>query len=336
MSKDGLTATEAASRLRQYSPNELQEQEGKGLLRMFLEQFTQTMVLILIVAAVVSGLLGKGMETVAIGAIVILFGVLGFASEYRAKRAMASLKQMAVPVVRVRRDGRLQEISARDLVPGDIIVLETGNAVPADARLIESVNLCIQEAALTGESESVEKNTAAIPEGDLPLGDRRNMVYLGTAATYGRGTAVVVETAMRTELGKIAGLIQQVAPEPTPLQKQLDRVGKTLAVAGAVVSLLVLLLGALQGESVGEMFLTTVHRLAEPGELAESLPIRGDWSHVAFSKGAIDGRRCERLPGVEESGYRRGDGHYGNGCGEGGFGYGPAGRQFRHDRRRRT
>jgi Ca2+-transporting ATPase len=258
MSKGGLTATEAASRLRQYGPNELQEQAGKGPLRMFLEQFTQTMVLILIAAAVVSGLLGKGMETVAIGAIVLLFGVLGFASEYRAERAMASLKQMAVPMVRVRRDGRLQEISARDLVPGDIIVLETGNAVPADARLIESVNLRVQEAALTGESESVEKNTAAIPESNLPLGDRRNMVYLGTAATYGRGTAVVVETAMRTELGKIAGLIQQVAPEPTPLQKQLDRVGKTLAVVGVVVSLLVLLVGVLQGESVGEMFLTAV------------------------------------------------------------------------------
>jgi Ca2+-transporting ATPase len=165
---------------------------------------------------------------------------------------------MAVPVVRVRRDGRLQEISARALVPGDILVLETGNAVPADARLIESVNLRVQEAALTGESESVEKNTAAIPESNLPLGDRRNMVYLGTAATYGRGTAVVVETAMRTELGKIAGLIQQVAPEPTPLQKQLDRVGKTLAVAGAVVSLLVLLIGVLHGEPLGTMFLTAV------------------------------------------------------------------------------
>lgn len=257
-SENGLTAAEAAARLRQYGPNELQEQASKGPLRMLLEQFTQTMVLILIVAAVVSGLLGKGMETAAIGAIVILFGLLGFASEYRAERAMASLKKLAVPVVRVRREGRLLEISAHELVPGDIIVLETGNSVPADARLIESVNLRIQEATLTGESESVEKDTTAIPGGDLPLGDRRNMVYLGTAATYGRGTAVVVETGMRTELGKIAGMIQQVVPEPTPLQKQLDRVGKTLALAGVVVSALVMFMGVLGGESIGTMFLTAV------------------------------------------------------------------------------
>ncbi|MGE5296652.1 MAG: cation-translocating P-type ATPase, partial [Solirubrobacterales bacterium] len=257
-SEKGLTVEEATARLKQYGPNELHEQAAKGPLRMLLEQFTQTMVLILIVAAVVSGLLGKGMETIAIGAIVILFGVLGFASEYRAERAMASLKQMAVPVVRVRRDGRLYEISARDLVPGDVIVLETGNAIPADARVIESVNLRVQEAALTGESESVEKNTAALSESNPPLGDRRNMVYLGTAATYGRGTAVVVETAMRTELGKIAGMIQQVEPEPTPLQKQLDRVGKTLAIAGVIVSALVMLMGVLGGEPLSNMFLTAV------------------------------------------------------------------------------
>ncbi len=257
-SAKGLSAAEAAARLQKYGPNELQEQRGKGPLRMFLEQFTQTMVVILIVAAVISGLLGKGLETIAIGAIVILFGVLGFVSEYRAERAMASLKQMAVPVVRVRRGGQLLEISARELVPGDIVVLETGNAVPADARVVESVNLRVQEAALTGESEPVEKNTAAIAESNLPLGDRRNMLYLGTAATYGRGSAVVVETAMRTELGKIAGLIQQVAPEPTPLQKQLDRVGKTLAIAGGVVSLLVMVIGVLGGESLSTMFLTAV------------------------------------------------------------------------------
>ncbi len=257
-SDNGLTVADAAARLRQHGPNELREQASKGPLRMLLEQFTQTMVLILIAAAVVSALLGKGMETVAIGAIVVLFGVLGFASEYRAERAMASLKQLVVPSVRVRRDARLLEVSARELVPGDIIVLEAGNSVPADARLIESVNLRIQEATLTGESESVEKSTAALSERELPLGDRRNMVYLGTAATYGRGTAVVVETGMRTELGKIAGLIQQVVAEPTPLQTQLDRVGKTLALAGVVVSLLVLLTGMLGGEPLGNMFLTAV------------------------------------------------------------------------------
>jgi Ca2+-transporting ATPase len=225
---------------------------------MLWEQFTETMVLILIAAALVSALLGKGTEMTAILAIVVLFAVLGFVQDYRAERAMAALKQLAVPTVRVRREGTLGELSARELVPGDIVLLEAGSAVPADVRLLESVNLRIQEAALTGESEAVEKHTAPLPEPDLPLGDRRNMAYLGTAVTYGRGSAVVVATGMRTELGKIAALIQEVAPERTPLQKRLDQVGKTLAGAGVIAALLVLLIGVLRGEPVADMFLTAI------------------------------------------------------------------------------
>jgi len=257
-SEKGLTAAEAKTRIETHGPNELQERKGKGALAMLGEQFSETMVLILIAAAIISAFLGKGTETAAILAIVVLFAVLGFVQEYRAERAMAALKQLAVPLVRVRREGIVQELSARDLVPGDMILLEAGNAVPADVRLVESAGLRIQEAALTGESEAVEKHVHPIPEPDLPLGDRRNMAYFGTSVTYGRGSALVVATGMNTELGKIASLIQEVAPEQTPLQKRLDQVGKSLAIAGALAGLLVLLTGVLFGEPLTEMFLTAV------------------------------------------------------------------------------
>jgi len=257
-SEAGLAGAEAAERLKTHGLNELAERRGKGPSAMLWEQFTGTMVLILIAAGILSAFLGKGTETAAILAIVVLFAVLGFVQEYRAERAMAALKQLAVPVVRVRRGGTLLEMSARGLVPGDVVLLEAGNAVPADVRLLESASLRIQEAALTGESEAVEKTVEAIPEAALPVGDRRNMAYLGTSVTYGRGSAVVVATGMKTELGKIAGLIQDVAPEKTQLQQRLDRIGKALAAAGGIAALLVLLVGWWSGELLADMFLTAV------------------------------------------------------------------------------
>ena len=257
-SAQGLSETDAQQRQAQFGLNELIERGGKHPLRLLWEQVSSTMVLILIAAVVASALLGKVTEAAAIGAIVVLFVILGFVQEYRAEQAMAALKKLAVPVVRVRRDGRLQEISARELVPGDIFVLEAGNAVPADGRLIENANLRVQESALTGESEAVEKETAVIAKADLPLGDRRNMLYMGTAVTYGRGTAVVTATGMETELGKIATLIQSVDEGQTPLQKQLDSVGRMLAIAGVAVAALVLLIGVLSGEALEEMLLTAV------------------------------------------------------------------------------
>jgi Ca2+-transporting ATPase len=160
--------------------------------------------------------------------------------------------------VRLRREGRIVEVPAQRLVPGDVVLLEAGSAIPADARLVESVNLRVQEAALTGESEPVEKHTAPLPQADVTLAERRNMVYMGTAATYGRGVAVVTATGMDTELGHIAALIQEVAPEETPLQQQLDAVGKTLALFGLAVAALVLVIGVLRGEGLDEMFLTAV------------------------------------------------------------------------------
>ena len=184
------------------------------------------MVVILLVAAAVSAFLGEYNDVIVIMAIVVLNAILGFTQEYRAEQAIAALKKLAVPTVKVRRSGRIEEISARELVPGDVVSLEAGNLVPADGRLLESVNLKIQEAALTGESEAVEKQTDALTGVDLPLGDRKNMVFMGTVTTYGRGTAVITETGMNTELGNIADLLQGVEREQTPLQRRLDHLGQ--------------------------------------------------------------------------------------------------------------
>lgn len=248
--KDGLSKLEAQNRLKIFGPNELEEKSSKSPLSILWEQFTSTMVLILMAAAAISAVLGKTTETAAISAIVVLFGLLGFVQEYRAEQAIAALKKLSVPNIRVRRDGKLHEISANWLVPGDIVLLEAGNLVPADLRLIESVNLRIQEFALTGEFEPVDKEIDALRQENIPLGDRLNLAYMGTIVTYGRGEGVVVETGMRTELGRIANLIQGMQTEMSPLQRQLDRVGKGLAVFGMVVALLVLLMGILVGRAL--------------------------------------------------------------------------------------
>jgi len=254
----GLSPAEAARRLTAHGPNALPEQRQRGPFRLLWEQATATMVLILFGAAGVSALLGKWIETVSILTIVALFVLLGFVQEYRAERAMAALRQLAVPTARVRRGGRLENLSARTLVPGDVILLEAGNLVPADVRLLEVASLRIQESALTGESEPVEKDNAPLASEAPALGDRRNLAYMGTVVTYGRATAVVVATGQHTELGHIATLIQTVRSEPTPLQHRLDQVGRLLAVAGVGAALLVLLIGVLRGEPVADMFLTAI------------------------------------------------------------------------------
>ncbi|NWJ45370.1 MAG: cation-translocating P-type ATPase [Chloroflexi bacterium] len=254
----GFSQTKVDQLLLDYGANELLDKGVKPPLKIFWEQLTAVMVLILLAAAALSLFLSKFLEAGSILAIVILFTILGFVQEYRAAKAIAALKKLAVPAVRVFRDGKLVEISARFLVPGDIILLETGNLLPADCRIIESFNLRIQEAALTGESEPVEKTTSALANADLPLADRLNMGYMGTLVTYGRGKALVVETGMRTELGKIASLIQSVKEELTPLQQKLDKVGKQLALGGVAVALLIMVLGLLTGEELTKMLLTAI------------------------------------------------------------------------------
>ena len=215
--------------------------------------------ILLFIAALISAVLGDWIEAVVIMIIVVLNAVLGYTQEYKAEQSMAALKRMAVPKVRVRRDGKIQEVSAGDLVPGDLVILETGNIIPADGRVLQSVNMRVEEAALTGESEPVEKDPALVFETDKALGDRRNMLYSGTIVNYGRGEFVVTETGMQTELGHIATLIQGVQQEQTPLQIRLDKLGKWLAGAALILVAVIFVLGLIQGQSnIQELLLTAV------------------------------------------------------------------------------
>ena len=256
--KLGLPADEVAKRLAQYGPNELVEKAGKSRWEILREQLTGFLTLILIGAAVISLALGEYLDAIVILIIVVLNAVLGYTQEYRAEQAMAALKRMAVPTVRVRREGKLQELRASELTPGDVVVLETGNVVPADGRVIQSVNMRVQEAALTGESEAVEKEVNLVFETERPVADRRNMTYMGTVVNYGRGEMMVTATGMKTELGNIAAMIQSVENEQTPLQHRLDRLGKQLAIVAGVLVLIIFVLGVLRGVPWDEMFQTSV------------------------------------------------------------------------------
>ncbi|HIK43404.1 MAG TPA: HAD-IC family P-type ATPase, partial [Leptolyngbyaceae cyanobacterium M65_K2018_010] len=254
----GLSHGEAAQRLAHFGINELRERPPKSPWLMLWEQFTATTVLVLIVAAFISAAFGDLQDTAAILAIVMFNGLFGFAQEYRAGQEFAALKKMAVPKARVLRQGEWQEILARDLVPGDIIQLEDGDQVPADARLLDCTNLRTQEATFTGESNAVEKSVAAIPGADIPLGDRHNLVFMGTIVIYGRGRAVVTETGMATELGQIADSIQSVQPEQTPLQRRLDHLGRRLAVIALALVVVIFAFGMMRGEDLETMLLTAV------------------------------------------------------------------------------
>jgi P-type Ca2+ transporter type 2C len=254
----GLSESEIAGRIAEYGQNELVERGGRSPLSILWEQLTNPLVLLLILAAVISAFLGKVDSVIAIMAIVILNSILGVVQEYRAEQAMAALKKMAAPLVRVRRSGKTRDIQARDLVPGDVVLLEAGSIVPADSRLFESANLSVAEAALTGESQPVEKSTEPLKEADAPLGDRSNMVYMGTAVTYGRGSAIVVETGMRTQLGRIAELIQAVNSEATPLQRRMNELGKVLLVVALVVMALAFVVGLTTGHPLQEVMLNAV------------------------------------------------------------------------------
>ena len=253
----GLSEEEAARRLAEYGPNELEERERRRPLAILAAQFAEAMVVMLIVAAIVSFFIGDPKDTITILVIVVLNAALGFVQEYRAERALAALKRLAVPVVKVRRQGRVREISATELVPGDIVLLEAGARVPADGRLLEAVNLRIDESPLTGESVPVDKTAQALA-GQLPVADQRNMAFMGTAVTYGRGAMAVVSTGMRTELGKIAEMLQTVGKETTPLQRRTAQLGKGLALAALALVALTFALGVLRGEDPRRMFLTAI------------------------------------------------------------------------------
>ncbi|MCU0524961.1 MAG: cation-translocating P-type ATPase [Elainella sp. Prado103] len=254
----GLSQTEAQNRQHQYGLNELAAQPPKSPWLMLWEQFTSTTVLVLIVAGVITLFLGEYEDAIAIFAVVIFNAILGFTQEYRAGKEFAALRKLAIPKARVWRDSQWQMIDSRELVPGDIVQLEDGDQVPADGRIFENTNLRTQEAAFTGESESIEKSVPPIEGDDLPLGDRRNMVFMGTVVTYGRAKAIVTETGMNSELGKIAHSMQTVETEQTPLQRRLDQLGKRLAVAALLLVAIIFGFGVLRGENLTEMFLTAV------------------------------------------------------------------------------
>ncbi len=255
---DGLKQSEVTRRLKKYGSNQLTEQPGESLWKILWKQLTATMVVVLIVAALISIALRDYTNAVAILAIVAFNAILGVRQENQARVAIAALKKLAVSTVKVRRDRRVQEISARQLVPGDIVLLETGNLVAADYRLLESSNLRIQESSLTGESEPTDKNTNKLEQENPPLADRHNMAYMGTAIAYGRGLAVVTETGNETELGHIATAIQTVKPKPTPLQQRLDQLGVRLAMITLFLVVAIFGLGLLRGEELSLMFLTAV------------------------------------------------------------------------------
>ncbi|MCS6836207.1 MAG: cation-translocating P-type ATPase [Anaerolineae bacterium] len=245
--EQGLSQAEAAARLAQFGPNELVERGNKTIFSIFKDQISNPLVLLLIGAATISGFLGKWDSLIAISAIVILNIVLGVVQEFRAERAMAALKRMSAPTVRVRRDGKLLDVDGRQVVPGDIVLLEAGSVVPSDGRLIESANLRVQETSLTGESHPVEKSAATLSDANAPLGDRHNMVYMGTNVTYGRGTAVIVATGMQTQLGRIAELIQTVEGKQTPLGRRLEELGRVLLYGALAVMAIAFIIGLVMG-----------------------------------------------------------------------------------------
>ena len=251
----GLSSEEAARRLGEYGPNELETLRRISPWAVFFQQFKNTLIVVLIIATVLSAVLGHEIEAIAIATILLLAVLLGFVQEYRAERALEALREMAAPTADVLRDGREVEVPARDVVPGDVVLLAAGDRVPADGRVVEAVNLEVDEASLTGESMPVAKGVAPLAEREVPVGDRRNSVFAGTAATHGRGRLLVTATGMGTEFGKIARLLQTVETSRTPLQENLDRVGAILARAALVITLAVVALGAVRGQPLIEMLI---------------------------------------------------------------------------------
>ncbi|CAB3645979.1 cation-translocating P-type ATPase [Trinickia soli] len=253
---NGLCGEEAARRLARYGPNEIVEAKGRSVIAMFLAQFRDFAILVLISVAVLSGVLGDVEDTLVIVAIVALNAAIGFIQDFRANRAMAELKRLGAPQATVVRDGRRSTIPAASMVPGDLVLLEAGCVAPADIRLIEAPQLKVSEAALTGEAFPIEKNVAPLDDAALPIADQINMVFKGTMITYGRARGIVVTTGMNTQLGRIAALLEQAPPASTPLQKRLAVFGRQLAVLVVVVCAVIFAAGVLRGEAVTQMLLT--------------------------------------------------------------------------------
>lgn len=254
----GLSSRDAENRLKKNGHNILQEEKKTSLLKLFLDQFKDFMVLVLLGATLISFLLNEYADAITIIIIVILNACLGLFQEYKAEKSLTALKKLTAPTAKVKRNGKLQVISAREVVPGDILYLETGDRIPADVRLLESVNLAVDESALTGESRAVSKKTEPLITVSLSLGDLKNMCFTGSVVTRGRGKGLVVATGMDTEMGKIAHMIQHTGTEETPLQKRLAQLGKVLVSACLILCSAVVVMGITRGEPVYKMFLAGV------------------------------------------------------------------------------
>lgn len=255
---NGLSTEEAKKRLEKYGPNNLSEKKKRTALSMLLDQFKDYMVIILIIASIVSLFLGEITDAVIILFIILLNAFLGMIQENNAEKSLESLKKLSAPVSRVLRDGKVIEIESQYLVPGDVVFLEAGNFVPADGRIIESANLKIDESALTGESIASEKIAGKLSDKNLNIGDRINMVYMGTIVTYGRGLFVVTETGMDTEMGKIAKMLDNEDKVRTPLQIKLEQLGKYLGTGALIICAIIFIIGVMEKRPVFDMFMTSV------------------------------------------------------------------------------
>ena len=259
----GLSTEEIKKRQEKHGLNELKAKKKKSLLVKFLEQFKDFMIIILIISAIISGIVGiaegEGItDTIIILVVVVVNAIIGVAQENKAEKSLEALQKLSSHVAKVMRNGKLEVIPSRELVPGDIVVLDTGDYVPADLRIIEAVNLKSQEAALTGESVPVEKMAVKIEEEKIGIGDRINMLFSSSLITYGRGKAVVVETGMNTEVGKIADIINTAEEQGTPLQQKLNKLGKTLGIVALVICIVIFGVGLLYGKEPIHMFMTAV------------------------------------------------------------------------------
>jgi Ca2+-transporting ATPase len=297
----GLSRADIRENLKRYGINEITEQKQRGFPQIIARQFTDFMIIVLVIAAVISGIVGEPQDAAAIIVIVLLNAVVGAVQEYRAERAVVALRSMAAPEARVRRDGQVKSIPTTLLVPGDIVLLEAGNIVPADLRLLELAELKVDEASLTGESLTVDKDSGALPDTDLAVADRRNMAFKGTLVASGRGTGMVVATGMDTELGKVAMLLHKHEIPRTPLQLRLSRFGQRLAIAVLCVCAIVFISGLLRNEPLLLMFLTAVTLAV--AAIPEALPAVVT---VSLALGARKMSRhntlIRRLPAVETLG----------------------------------
>lgn len=296
----GLSSSQAAGYLEKYGPNILQEKASKGPFYIFLQQFRDFMILVLMAAAVISGIVGDMADTIIIIVIVLLNAIVGFIQEYRAERSMEALKKMAALQSQVTRDGKTVTIDASQLVPGDLVLLEAGNVIPADLRFMETHSLRVNESALTGESVPVDKISDPITEADIALGDRLNMGYKSTLITNGRAKAIVVDTGMNTEIGKIAGMLQ-VKGSVTPLQKRMADFSRKLSYLVLLICLLLFVVGVIRGEEPFKMLLLSISLAV--AAIPEALPAL---ITVCLSMGAArlvkKNALIRKLPAVETLG----------------------------------